>query len=69
MRIDPVWFTLLSELFVNLSAGWFGAAFVVPAITEQPLSWDLSVLTIDVCLGMLFLVFAFQFRKAGKYHG
>lgn len=35
MTID-IWFTTLSELFVNLSAGWFGAAFIVPLTSGKP---------------------------------
>lgn len=29
-RLDIEWFSILSDLSVNLAAGWLGVAFIVP---------------------------------------
>jgi hypothetical protein len=31
-----VWFQVISELLINLSAGWFGAAIVLPITGKIP---------------------------------
>jgi len=52
--IDPLLLITLSDLFVNLSAGWFGAAIIVP-LTEPKLKLKLWVLTTNLLFGILFL--------------
>jgi len=63
MVAGKIWKTLLSDLFVNLSAGWFGAVFIIPAFTRNSLAIDLPVLTADLVLGILCLVFSYQLKK------
>lgn len=60
---DKVWNNLLSDLFVNLSAGWFGAAFILPSFSENIITTDFRILTADVLLGILSLTIARVFRK------
>lgn len=57
------WFNIISDLFVNLSAGWFGAAFILPAVSENLLTVDFRLLTADIILGILSLVLARVLRK------
>ncbi|MEK7168618.1 MAG: hypothetical protein AAB778_01270 [Patescibacteria group bacterium] len=57
------WFSIISDLFINLSAGWFGAAFILPAVSENLLTVDFRLLTADVILGILSLILARVFRK------
>jgi hypothetical protein len=60
--MDPLLRDLISDLFVNLAAGWFGAAIIVPVFSRRPrLKW--VSLTIDVILGIVFLTFAYGIRK------
>lgn len=62
MRLE-VWKNIFSELFVNLSAGWFGAALIIPTFFENTLILNLWVLTLDLILGTLFLVLSYIFRR------
>lgn len=66
MKIDLNWFEILSDLFINLSAGWFGAVIIVPNFAGLNRSLNFLVLTVDVIFGMFFLVLAFRFKKLSK---
>lgn len=60
---DPVWWVTLSELFINLSAGWFGTAFIVPLSTKLPKRVNVLLLTINIGLGIFFLIVSFKLKK------
>lgn len=60
---DTVLFLVVSELFVNLSAGWFGAAFIAPNFSHRKAPLKYFLLTLDFILGILFLLIAFQLRR------
>ena len=62
--IDQLWLSILSELFVNLSAGYFGVAFITPSFSRKRKWARIGILFNYVAYGMLFLVMAFVFRKA-----
>lgn len=66
MRADPVLLAIFSELFVNLSAGWFGAVFVVPNFAGFKTPFNSLVLTGDVLAGIFSPVVAFKLRKLSK---
>jgi len=63
--VDQTWAEVISELFVNLSAGWFGAALIIPIRGRRIGKIKLGLLTINVVFGILFLVFAYTLRKYG----
>lgn len=63
MILDPQWVVVLSDLFTNLSAGWFGAALIVPATSKRQGSVKLGLLISNIGLGILFLAFAYQLRR------
>ncbi|OGM31030.1 hypothetical protein A2630_03105 [Candidatus Woesebacteria bacterium RIFCSPHIGHO2_01_FULL_44_10] len=65
MRLNLIWATILSELFVNLSAGWFGAAIIVPIFFEAQKP-NLFILTGDIFAGILSLIIAFLLRKLSR---
>jgi len=65
-KVDPFIFSLLSEFLVNLSAGWFAAAFVVPITTKRPRKVSIRLLTINIILSIVCLLAAYWFGKAGK---
>lgn len=64
--VDPAWWTLLSELSVNICAGWLGAAFIIPATSKRPRRVNLFVLTTNLLFAILFFVIAFQLRKVAS---
>jgi hypothetical protein len=53
--MDPVWPPLISDLFVNLAAGWFAAALLVT--TPEPLNWRL--MSANMAFGIMSLFIAF----------
>lgn len=57
------WSLLISDLLINLSAGWFGAALIVPTFSNDSLTMNLWILTMDMLLGTLFLTMSFLFRR------
>lgn len=63
MRIDVVWAQIISELCVNLSAGWIGAAVVIPVTSKLDRRVNLGVLTVNLALAIVFLVAAFELRS------
>lgn len=66
MKPDPEWFQIISELLVDLSAGWFSAAFIVPNFAGLTAPSDFGVLTMDIVFGILCSVTALKFRKLAK---
>lgn len=61
-RLHPVLLLTISDILANLSAAWFGAAFVVPVFSDKPLSFNISVLIMDIILGIVFGGVAFRIR-------
>lgn len=57
-------FIILSELFVNLAAGWFAAAFIIPVTGKFPKKLNLWLLTNNLFLGTVSLLAAILLRKA-----
>lgn len=66
MRFDPSWFEIISELLVNLSAGWFGAVLIVPIFAGREFPFNFAILTSDVLGGILSLVVALKLRKLSR---
>lgn len=60
---DPALSLSLSELFINLSAGWFGAAIIIPFSTEGMLQIHFVFLTVDIVLGILCFVIGYQLKR------
>jgi len=58
-----IWNSILSDLFVNLSAGWFGAVLIVPNFTKETGYRRLWMLTANGVLGILSLLLAFKLRN------
>ena len=64
-----LWLIGVSDLFINLSAGWFGAVFIIPVFSNSSLIYNLPILTGDLIMGILFLVSAIELRKKGNKYG
>lgn len=54
---------IISDLLINLSAGWIGALIIVPNYTEEKGKRKLIVLTMDISLAMISLFGAYLFRN------
>lgn len=63
MKLEPVWLGAISDLFINFSAGWLGAAFIVPNFSEKKGWLKMAVLTFDLSASILFLVVAVKLRR------
>lgn len=63
MRLDETWLITLSDLFVNLSAGWFGALFIVPVTSKRPERVRLGLLTVNLLFAIISLLLALKFKK------
>lgn len=50
---------ILSDLFVNLSAGWFGAALIISIYTKGSEKIDLFALSFNLFFGILSLIAAY----------
>lgn len=54
----------LSGLAVNLSAAWFGVAFITPNFVTAPAPGWLLLLLGDLGFGILFLVISFKLERS-----
>ena len=62
-KLHPTLFLTVADIFVNLSAGWFGAAFIMPVSYESISNISLVALTVDLVFGTLCFVIAYKLRK------
>ena len=62
-KLDPILLTIVSELFINLSAGWLGAAFIVPVTSQASKKVNLRLLTINILSAIFSLTLAFKLSK------
>lgn len=63
--INTNMFHVLSDLFVNLSAGWFGAALILSIYARDGQKIDWSALIFNLFFGMLSLVVAYIIINLG----
>lgn len=63
MSVSGLWLEVVSELCVNLSAGWIGAAVVIPVTSKLDRKINLGVLTMNLTAAIVFLVLAFELRR------
>lgn len=62
MTVDPVWLITLSEVLTNLSAGWFGAAVIIPIGSKRP-KLKVWVLLINIGSDIMSFVAAIAVKK------
>ena len=53
----------LSDLFINLSAGWLGAAFITPNFSKKKGIEKIMTLIFDLILAIFCLVTAIYIKK------
>lgn len=56
------WLRDFADLLINLSAGWFGAAFIVSSFTESLGNINIGLLILNGGFGILFLLVAHMLR-------
>jgi hypothetical protein len=66
-RLIPPWIISVSGVCQNLSAAWFGLAFVTPNFTPVNSPEGLFLLTLYTLFGMLFLVFSVRCEQILHY--
>ena len=54
----PTRLNILSQLFTNLAAGWFGVVLIIPGVTKLETLDDFLWLTKNILLGILSLLVA-----------
>jgi hypothetical protein len=62
-RVDPLWFTLLSEVLVNLAAGWVGFGLASMFAVDKDILTKFGLLTGNLVFAILSLIAAFKLRK------
>lgn len=63
MQDFSIWFLTLSDLLVNLAAGWFGVALIIPITGRLPKRLNLWLLTYNISFGTLSVFVAVLLRQ------
>jgi hypothetical protein len=61
--LDKAWRQTLSELAINLSAGWLAAVIITPAFSQSLSSLDGLLILTDLCLSVAFLLLAVKLKR------
>lgn len=61
--MDKVWSSIISDLLINLSAGWVGLVIVVPSFTTERGLRKFAVLFWDAACAIVSLLFAYLLRS------
>ena len=62
-RVDKLWFVLISEVLVNLSAGWIALGLTALFAPDKEFLTKLGLLTGNFIAGIISLGAAFKLRK------
>lgn len=57
------WQKTISGLSINISAGWFGLAFLTPNFTDLLKPENTSILIRDIFFGIVFLILTFFLER------
>ncbi|OGK09992.1 hypothetical protein A2767_07795 [Candidatus Roizmanbacteria bacterium RIFCSPHIGHO2_01_FULL_35_10] len=66
MKLDLTLASLFSDLFINLSAGWFGAVLILPATTKLLKKVNWLIMFGNIIFAILTLLVAYYFRLLTK---
>lgn len=58
--------TIVSDLFINLSAGWFGAIIILPNLFNLKSILNLAVLLTNLLFGIISILIAFKLKIVAK---
>lgn len=65
MNIDPRMLIAVGDVFLNLSAGWFGLAFITPIAKQRTLQQNLQFIIYNILFGVVALAIGYKFRTIG----
>jgi hypothetical protein len=57
-----IWYSIVSDLLINLSAGWFSAVLIVPNFSKEKGRRRLLMLTMDLVFATVCIVLAYILR-------
>ena len=57
---------ILSELLINLAAGWYGVAIIIPISSTEPFAVNLNVLTANIIFGTVCIIISYKLRISIK---
>ncbi|MBI5356603.1 hypothetical protein HZB78_03245 [Candidatus Collierbacteria bacterium] len=63
---DADWLEGIADLLINLTAGWFGAIFIVPNFSGLPYPLNILVLTQDLIVGIVTLIAAVKLKRLSR---
>ncbi len=63
MKIDTLFLLAASDWFINISAGWFGATFIISALAKPPKRINLVWLTMDIVFAIFSFAIAVTIRQ------
>lgn len=62
MPSNPILFSVIADICINLSAGWFGAVFLISEIQERPQPKD-RLMAENLVYAMAFSLVAYILRS------
>lgn len=65
MSVDPVLLTVIGDVFLNLSAGWFGAAIILPGTHPRSKNQNIFLVSANFLFGSAALAIGYKFRILG----
>lgn len=65
MTLDPALLTAIGDVFLNLSAGWFGAAVIIPGTGERDPKVNAIYIVLNIGFGLAALAFGYRLRIIG----
>jgi len=63
MNLNPAVTSSLSDLFINLSAGWLGVAVIIPPVLVKKNKTSYVLLFVDILFAILALWVGIYLRK------
>jgi len=63
MLANPILLSLIADVCVNLCAGWFGAAFIIPATQERPKALNDRLIAVNLIYALAFFVVAYILKS------
>lgn len=61
-NLEQVILSTISDLSVNISAGFFGATFILPITTRKSSKISISLLIFNLLFAIIFLLISLNFR-------
>lgn len=65
MVIESSLLSAISDVFLNLSAGWFGAAIIIPGTYSRSTRVNTLYVVMNLSFGLAALAFGYKLRILG----